>query len=152
MGKRSLQLQQMDARLKPYVALSRDTIPPVGWIKAIRTALGMSMEQLGRKLSVTKQAIADLEKREKDGSVTIKALKEAARAMDLQLVYGFVPADGFPETLVERKAAELATRIVKRTAQTMQLEDQANSAERLQAAVRERTAELKRDMPGMLWD
>ena len=152
MGKRSLQLQQMDARLKPYVALSRDTIPSVGWIKAIRTALGMSMEQLGRKLSVTKQAIADLEKREKDGSVTIKALKEAARAMDLQLVYGFVPADGSLETLVERKAAELATRIVMRTAQTMQLEDQANSAERLQAAVRERTAELKRDMPGMLWD
>ena len=74
--------------------------------------------------------------------------------MDLQLVYGFVPADGSLETLVERKAAELATHSYC----------QANGSDhavgrpepilpkRLQAAVRERTAELKRDMPGMLWD
>ena len=36
-----------------------------------------------------------MENREKDGSITIKALKEIAKALDMQLVYGFVPNDGF---------------------------------------------------------
>jgi len=45
--------------------------PPTGWIKAIRTAIGMSMQQLGNKLNISKQAILDIEKREKDGLFTI---------------------------------------------------------------------------------
>ena len=54
--------------------------------KTILTALDMSMQQLGNKLSISKQGIQDIEKREKDGSITIKSLKEIAKAMDMKLV------------------------------------------------------------------
>ena len=45
--------------------------PPTGWIKTIRTTIGMSKQKLGNKLNISKQAILDKEKREKDGLFTI---------------------------------------------------------------------------------
>ena len=127
-------------------------IPPTGWVKAIRTALGMSMQQLGNKLKISKQGILDIEKREKEGSITIKSLREIARAMDMQLVYGFLPNDGSLDALIERRAAEIATQIVMRTSNTMKLEDQANSNERIEEAIKERAIAIKNEMPKILWD
>jgi DNA-binding XRE family transcriptional regulator len=45
--------------------------PPTGWIKTIRTTIGMSKQKLGNKLNISKQAILDKEKREKDGFIII---------------------------------------------------------------------------------
>jgi hypothetical protein len=39
-----------------------------------------------------------------------------------------------------------------RTANTMKLEDQANSKNRIETAIRERTAAIKNEMPKILWD
>lgn len=154
MGKKSLQLQlqQLNSKMLGFASLKQVAMPPTGWIKAIRTAIGMSMQQLGNKLNVSKQGIMDIEKREKDGSITIKSLREIARAMDMQLVYGFVPNDGSLDALIEKRATELATQIVMRTANTMKLEDQANSKKRIETAIRERAAAIKNEMPKILWD
>ena len=138
--------------MSSFAALKQVAIPPTGWIKAIRTAIGMSMQQLGNKLTVSKQAILDIEKREKDGSITIKSLKEIARVLDMELVYGFVPKDGSLDALIDRKAKELATQIVLRTSTTMKLEDQGNSDKRIQKAIEERAASIKNEMPKILWD
>jgi len=152
MGKKSLQLQQLNSKMLGFASLKQVAMPPTGWIKAIRTAIGMSMQQLGNKLNVSKQGIMDIEKREKDGSITIKSLREIARAMDMQLVYGFVPNDGSLDALIEKRATELATQIVMRTANTMKLEDQANSKKRIESAIRERATAIKNEMPKILWD
>jgi predicted DNA-binding mobile mystery protein A len=152
MGKTSLQLQQLNSKMLGFTALKQVAMPPTGWIKAIRNALGMSMQQLGAKLNVSKQGVMDIEKREKDGSITIKSLREIAHALDMQLVYGFVPNDGSLDALIEKRATELATQIVMRTAHSMKLEDQANSKKRIESAIRERAAALKNEMPKILWD
>ncbi len=152
MGKKSLQLQQLNSKMRGFASLKQVAIPPTGWIKAIRTAIGMSMQQLGNKLNVSKQGILDIEKREKDGSITIKSMKEIARALDMQLVYGFVPNDGSLDALIEKRATELATKIVLRTSNTMQLEDQRNTNKRIEKAIKERTEEIKNEMPKILWD
>ena len=135
MGYNSLQLQQLNSKMLGFALLKQVAMPPTGWIKAIRTAIGMSMQQLGNKLNVSKQGVMDIEKRERDGSITIKSLREIARAMDMQLVYGFVPNDGSLDALIEKRATELATQIVMRTANTMKLEDQANSQKRIETAI-----------------
>ena len=70
----------------------------------------------------------------------------------MQLVYGLVPKDGSIEKLIDRKAKELATRIVSRTSNTMKLENQENTQQRLKKAIEERTAVIKNDLPKMLWD
>ncbi len=152
MGKKSLQLQQLNSKMLVFASLKQVAIPPTGWIKAIRTAIGMSMQQLGNKLNVSKQGILDIEKREKDGSITIKSLKEIARALDMQLVYGFVPNDGSLDALIEKRATDLATKIVLRTSNTMKLEDQGNTNKRIEKAIKERAEEIKNEMPKILWD
>jgi predicted DNA-binding mobile mystery protein A len=152
MGKKSLQLQQLNSKMLGFASLKQVAMPPTGWIKALRTAIGMSMQQLGNKLNVSRQGIMDIEKREKDGAITIKSLREIARAMDMQLVYGFVPNDGSLDALIEKRATELATQIVMRTANTMKLEDQANSKKRIETAIRERATAIKNEMPKILWD
>ena len=152
MDRKSLQLQQLDSKTLKFAPLAEVVMPPTGWIKAIRTALGMSMQQLASRLNITKQGVMDIERREKDGSITIKSLRTIAQAMDMRLVYGFVPNDGSLEALIEKRATELATRIVMRTAATMKLEDQSVSTQRLEEAIKQRTLSLCHDMPKMLWD
>ena len=152
MGKKSLQLQQLNSKMLSFTSLNQIAVPPTGWIKAIRTSLGMSMQQLGNKLSISKQGILDIEKREKEGSITIKALREIGQALDMQLVYGFVPNDGSLDALIEKRATELATKIVFRTSASMKLEDQANTDTRIKKAIEERAEEIKKEMPKILWD
>jgi predicted DNA-binding mobile mystery protein A len=152
MGTKSLQLQQLNNKMQAFAGLQKTSAPPTGWVKAIRLALGMSAQQLGKRLSITRQGVQDMENREKDGSITIKSLRETAKALDMQLVYGFVPDDGSLEALIEHKARELARQIVLRTSNSMRLEDQENSSQRIEKAIEERADALKREMPKTLWD
>ena len=152
MAKKSLQVQQLNIKMLSFATLQEVTIPPTGWIRAIRTTIGMSMRQLGKKLNVTKQGIMDIENRERDGSITLKSLREIARVMDMQLVYGLVPNDGSLDALIDKKAVEVAKQVVMRSAQTMTLEDQANSSIRIETAIRERAEAIKSEMPKILWD
>jgi len=152
MAKKSLQVQQLNTKMLSFAILQEVTIPPTGWIRAIRTTIGMSMRQLGKKLNVTKQGIMDIENRERDGSITLKSLREIARVMDMQLVYGLVPNDGSLDALIDKKAVEVAKQVVMRSAQTMALEDQANSTIRIETAIRERAEAIKSEMPKILWD
>jgi len=127
-------------------------MPIGGWVKAIRTTLGMSLEQLGNQLGVTKQSVQSLEKREKEGNITINLLKEAAQAMDMEFVYALIPKDGTLEKLIERKAEILAKEIVMRTTQTMALEDQENAKKRIIEAIEERKRDIIENNPKMIWD
>ncbi|MFT3681253.1 MAG: mobile mystery protein A [Ferruginibacter sp.] len=152
MAKKSLQIQQLNDKMLAYSSLQKIAPPPTGWIKAVRTAIGMSLQQLSSRLSITRQSVQEMEQREKDGSLTIKSLRETAAALDMHLVYGFVPKDGSLDALIERKAKELAKQIVLRTSNTMKLEDQENSKARIEKAIEERATEIKNEMPKTLWD
>ena len=147
-----LQIHQLDTKLAALNSIQKVSLPPTGWIKAIRMALGMSLLQLGNKLGITKQSAMNMELREAEGAITLHALREAAQALDMELVYGFVPKDGSLNALVERKAKALATQVVMRTSNTMKLEDQENSQERIRDAINERTIAIKNELPKTLWD
>lgn len=151
MNKKALQIQQLNSKMAAFTGL-REVSPPTGWIKALRLAIGMSLRQLGKKINITKQSVQHIEKREQDGTITLKALGEAADALDMQLVYGFVPKDGSLNALIERKARELATQIVMRTSNSMKLEGQENSEERIKKAIEEKTNQFKNELPKILWD
>ena len=84
--------------------------------------------------------------------ITLKSLRETARALDMELVYGFVPKEGTLEKYIESKARSLAEKIVYRTSNTMKLEDQQNTNERIKKAIEERTMIIKQELPKTLWD
>lgn len=152
MNKKKLQLEQLESRIKLFSPTIQLPNPPTGWVKAIRLALGMSLQQLANKLSITKQSVHEIETREKEGSITLKSLREAARALDMDLVYGFVPKAGSLENYIDGKAKLLAEKIVSRTSNTMKLEDQENTKERLKKAIDDRVIILKQELPKSLWD
>ena len=152
MTNNKLQFQQLNEKMDQLTGLQHVIVPPIGWIKAIRNGIGMSMEQLGKKLSITKQGVMDIEKREKEGAITIKSMQEIGKAMDTQFVYGFVPKAGSLEQMIEYRALEIASKIVERTSTTMKLEDQANSKERIEKAIKERATEIINKTPKILWD
>lgn len=147
-----LVIRQLDKKLNTLRSLKEIQPPANGWINLIRKTLKMSLRQLGDKLSITPQSARDIEVREKEGSITLKAMNEVAEALDMKLVYGFIPKDNSLEKMIERKARNLATSIVNRTSTTMKLEDQGNSEERLKEAIKELTEEIKRNIPKSLWD
>ena len=152
MTNNKLQFQQLNEKMDQLTGLQHVIVPPIGWIKAIRNGIGMSMEQLGKKLSITKQGVMDIEKREKEGAITIKSMQEIAKALDMQFVYGFVPDAGSLDQMIEMRALEIAKTIVQRTSTTMKLEDQANSKERIEKAIKERATEIINKTPKILWD
>ena len=145
-------VEQLDKKLQPFKVFSEITTPATGWIQAIRTALKMSLRQMGNRLSITPQSMKEIEQREKEGSITLKNLREAGKVLNMQLVYGFIPKDESLEKMIEQKAHEIAKEIVLRTSHNMMLEDQQNSKERIEKAIKERAEEIKNEMPGYLWD
>jgi transcriptional regulator with XRE-family HTH domain len=74
----------------------------------------MSLRQLGQRLSITLQSVKEIEKREKSGTVSLKVLRQVARALNMKFFYGFVPADITLEGMIEKRAAELAEEIAVR--------------------------------------
>lgn len=152
MRQKRLQAEQLNYTMKVFSSAGKMNLIQGGWIKTIRTSLGMTMRQLGNKLAITRQSVMDIEKREEEGTITLNALKQVAKAMDMQLVYGFVPIDGTIEALIERKAKLMATQIVLRTSQSMKLEDQENNRTRIEQSIKDRTTKLINEMPKILWD
>jgi predicted DNA-binding mobile mystery protein A len=147
---KKLQIKQIDEQLKSLKNGIFD-VPPKGWIYSIRKALSMSSAQLGAKLGISHQALSTIEKREADENITIGKLKEVGAAMGLKLVYGFIPESSL-EKMIEKKAKELAVKIVMRTSKQMAMEDQKIRDEKLKEAIEERTEEIIRKMPKNLWD
>ena len=152
MNKKKLQIEQLEARIALFVAALQVPMPATGWIKAIRMSLGMTQQQLANKLSITKQSVLEMEKREQEGAITLKLLKETARVLDMDLVYGFVPKEGSLQKYIDKKARQLAEMIVLRTSNTMKLEDQEISGQRLEKAIEERTRIIRQELPKALWD
>jgi len=152
MKNKKLYITQLDQKLAAFESAHQTTKPSIGWVRTIRHSLGMSLEQLGRKLGVSKQSVQNLEKREATGSITLSALLDVAKALDMELVYGFVPKGGSVMHLVEEKAKKMATEIVLRTSHNMRLEDQAVAYERLEKAIHERTEQIMHELPKSLWD
>lgn len=150
--KHKLLLQQLDKKLGAFKNMQDTVMPASGWLHAIRTTLKMSLRQMGKRLSITPQSMREIEQREKDGSITLKNLREAGKVLNLQLVYGFAPMEDSLEMMIEKRALEIAKEIVLRTSHSMMLEDQQNSEERINEAITERAAEIKNEMPAYLWD
>jgi predicted DNA-binding mobile mystery protein A len=66
-------------------------VPTRGWLRTMRTALGLSQKHVADQITMTRQAYADLESAEERGAISLKSLHRAAGAMDCDLVYFVVP-------------------------------------------------------------
>ncbi len=143
-----LQVRQLDQSLEllRQLTYAKKASPKSGWIAAIRKSLGMSGSALAKRMGVSQSALAQYEKNEKDGSITLQTLEKVANALDADLVYAIVPRRPIKEILEDR-AAEVARKRILPLAHSMSLEDQS-------ASIEEEIEDLKRELlerPRELW-
>jgi predicted DNA-binding mobile mystery protein A len=100
----------------------------------------MSMAQLGRRMGLPRQGVLALEQREASGAVSLKTLRQAAAALDAELVYAIVPRTSLRHMLeqqAKRKATEELSLVAEKD---------------VEAALSRRTAEWLLARPRALWD
>jgi len=145
-------LDETQEKLNPFSILKSEIKPDNGWVNVIRVSIKMSLRQLGERLHITPQGVRDLEKREKEGAITINTLKEVGRVLDMDLVYGFISRHNSLEDMIEERATEIAEEVVLKTKQTMHLDNQGKSENDIKRAIRQKTYEISSKMPTNLWD
>jgi len=120
---RTLIRRTIDGQRSSLTALRERTQPTHGWIAAIRFALGISQRVLGGRLGISKQRLSQLEHRERQGTIQLEQLQEAAEQLGCDLVYAFVPREPLEKT-VRRQARKVALVQLSAVQRTMQLEGQ----------------------------
>jgi predicted DNA-binding mobile mystery protein A len=119
---RQLRLSQLDRTLP--AAREFPSRPAMGWLASVREALGLTLEEIGRRLHKSRQAVQQFEKSEADDRITLGALRRVAEAMGCELKYALVPKAGAFAELAEGPTRDRAKRDVERVMHTMLLEDQ----------------------------
>ena len=116
--------QHLDPRLDKIRPVATELAPPAkGWIRAMREGLGMTAEQLAKRLGVTQVTLSKLEQSEARGTIQLATLRRVAEAMNSTLVYALVPAEPL-EKIVQNRARRVANDHLKHIQHTMRLENQ----------------------------
>jgi len=120
-------------------------VPPQGWLRIVREALGLSLRAVGEKINAAPQTVHAFERREAAGTLTMANLRKAAGAMDCELIYFLVPKGTKAGTFTKLAAMQpgfLADLLA--TEHSMQLEGQGVGGieERIEAAAK--TGEIRK--------
>lgn len=143
--------EQLDKTMRRFESLKTTSTPPRGWVRAIRDTLGMTGDQLARRMGIKQQRIARIEQDEVRGKVTLQTMQKVAEAMDCVFVYGMVPRDSL-EAVVRRQAHLAAQKRLERSTQTMRLEKQELSREEKSKVLKSLVEEIIDTMPKSLWE
>lgn len=123
--------------------------PRGGWVRSIRAALGMTVQQLARRVGVSQSSVSQIEKSESARRVQLDTLARIADALDCELVYALVPRRPLSAIVSERRRA-IATERYLRTAHSMALENQLDESSK---GIRDAKLDaiLKQIRPHELW-
>ncbi len=144
-------IKQLSKKLESYETLSELTPPSSGWVHAIRSTLGMTLQQLANRLSISSPAVLKMEKNEAGDATTLKTLRAAADALDCQLVYALIPKQPLSE-LIQERAEALAKKRLEPVFHTMALEEQSVSDELKQEHLELEIKDILENLPKELWD
>lgn len=126
--------------------LSDTPLPEKGWISTMRTALGMSAEDVAMRKGVSRNAIYQAERSEKDGAVSLKQMERIAAAMGGEFVYAIVPT----APIEQLKYQQAVTR-----AKTLARDEPGFASwpkDEQQDWLDDMTAQQLQDMPPHFWD
>ena len=126
----------------------RSLPPEGGWARSLRQALGMSAEQLARRVGVSRATIATLERSEARGRITLASLEKLGRGLGCRLVYALVPEVSTSVSGLRRaRARKLAHSLLAAASDATGL-----TAENRRRRLERLTDELLAGSPRKLWD
>jgi predicted DNA-binding mobile mystery protein A len=121
---RELRLLQLGHTLAAFKTAKSEVRPQRGWLRAIRQALGLSLERVARTMNVSRSQVLLFEKSEAQDRISLHSLRRVAEAMGCELVYAIVPKFGTIQELAEQRARADATQRVLSVEHSMALEGQ----------------------------
>lgn len=120
--------------------------PEKGWIATMRLALGMSAEHVAKRKGVTRNAVYQAERSEKEGAVSLKQMENLAKAMGARFVYAIVPDAPIEQMKYNQALGKAQAMLAAESAAASW------SEEDRQDWVDDQTAQLLHDMPQDFWD
>lgn len=142
---------QYRSKFDQLIDINRIKTPKEGWIRTLRTALGMSSPQLATRLGVSKSQASQMERMEMEDRITLKQLRRVAETLNSDLVYALVPRKPV-ESMICDRAKQKAENLVNKTDVQMKLEAQQLSSEQLQRQIELETERLIKELPRDLWE
>jgi predicted DNA-binding mobile mystery protein A len=143
--------RQLDKRFQSIQASTLFERPVKGWIKAIREAVGMTLEQLGNRMKVSRQQVGSLEQDELKGSVTLVTMERIAHALGCRFVYALIPESSLQEK-VHAQARQKALALLAQTSHSMNLEAQGVLSEELDEQLQRLIDDFLTSKPSRLWE
>jgi predicted DNA-binding mobile mystery protein A len=87
--------RDLDESLLPFrLVRKRKGKPKHGWVRGIREAVGIPVEELAQRMGVCRWEIRRLEMAEEDSRIQLGTLRRAAEGLGCELVYALVPKEG----------------------------------------------------------
>lgn len=145
-----IQLRQLEEKLEGLRALAAVDSPPDGWLRTIRQALGMTTEQLAKRMKITRQAVLQLEQAEQRRTASWTSLRKAADAMDCDVVMSIVPRGSLNQVLM-RQGRKQAERHLQRIAHSMKLDAHVVGPAEHERQVEELASQFAAERPRSLW-
>lgn len=120
--------------------------PQNGWIATMRQALGMSADYVAQRKGVSRNAVYQAERSEKEGAISLRQMEQLAKAMDGRFVYAIIP-NGKIDDIKYRQAKAKAARLLKSVqgSSAWSKDDKEDWGD-------DKAAELLHDMPAHFWD
>jgi predicted DNA-binding mobile mystery protein A len=146
-----LKPRQLDEALRASAERRFMAPPRGGWLKAIRTALGITTRQFAARLGRAHSTVVEAEQGEAAGTISLGQLRRLADALDCDLRYVLVPRTPLVER-VDAQAERKAREQVASVAHTMALETQGTGNEFQEQQIAVAKEELLRGRPSRLWD
>ena len=140
----------LDPKLsKARTAASALPTPRRGWIREIRTSLGMSAADLAKRMELNTSTVLRMERGESQGTIQLMTLKKAAEALNCDLVYALIPRESLVKS-VQNQALKKAIRMMAPIEHTMGLENQ-SVPKHLAEEIRKDLITIWQNKPG-LWN
>jgi predicted DNA-binding mobile mystery protein A len=106
------QRAQLAQSSKAFPRMKSEAMPRAGWVREIRTALGLSQSQLAARAGVSRATVQQMERAEAQRRITLASLDKLAQAMGCQVALAIVPKGGTLEDVRRRQAATKAEAIL----------------------------------------
>ena len=147
---KKLMRDQVQESLNNFSDLAHNAVPSKGWIRTIREALGMSSYVLAKRLKCDRTNITAMERREKNGTISLEKLEQVAKSLDCKLVYCLVPLESL-DKILEKQARVIAKKRIRTINHSMKLEQQGLNQKQLQSQEEDLVQELLRGDSKHLW-
>jgi predicted DNA-binding mobile mystery protein A len=107
------QRTEIASESRAFPHMKDKAVPRGGWVREIRTALGLSQSQLAARAGVSRATVQQMERAEAERRITLASLDRLAAAMGCRVALAIVPKGGSLEDVRRRQATAKAEVILE---------------------------------------